>query len=84
MALGKSYTTRVRCPKCKSDDCNYTTETVGKAIVADIRTFTTYCNTCTYSKVVVSIGMTEVFTETQEPGSDETELEYKYLGKERF
>ena len=79
-----SYTTGILCPKCNSDDCNFTTEDLGKAIMADVRKHTTFCNSCAYTKVAISIGRSEIFTETKLPGSDETELEYKYLGREKF
>ncbi len=79
-----SYTTRIFCPKCDSEDCNLTTEELGKAIVADVRKRTTFCNTCTYTKVSISIAGSEIFTEERLPGSDETELTYIYLGREKF
>jgi len=79
-----SHTTKVFCPKCTSADCNLTIEELGKAIIADVRKRTIYCNTCTYSKASIIIANSEVFTETRLPGSDETELEYKYLGREKF
>jgi len=79
-----SHTEGIVCPKCGSVDCNFTTEDLGKAITADVRKRTTYCNLCTYTKVAISIGRSEIFTETKLPGSDETELEYKYLGREKF
>jgi len=79
-----SLTIKIVCPKCDSADCNFTTEDLGNAIVAGIRKHTTFCNTCTYTKVSISIAGSEIFTETRLPGSDETELEYKYLGREKF
>ncbi len=79
-----SYTTRISCPKCNSDDCNLTTEDLGKAIVADIRKRTIFCNRCTYTKVSISIAGKEIFTEERLSGSDETELTYTYLGREKF
>lgn len=71
-----SHTTKIDCPKCGSDDCNLTTESLGEAIVAGIGKRTTFCNKCTYTKVVIFIGGGEVFTEEKLPGSDETEHEY--------
>ena len=79
-----SHTMKIRCPKCDSGDCNLTTEDLGKAIVVDIRRRITFCNTCTYHQVSLTIGGKEIFTETKLPGSDETELVYAYLGREKF
>ncbi len=79
-----SYTTKEFCPKCTSADCNLTIEELGKAIVADVKKRTTYCNTCTYNKVSIIIANKEIFTEERLPGSDETELTYTYLGRETF
>ncbi len=79
-----SYTTTIPCPKCGSGDCNLTTEDLGKAIVADVRKRTTYCNACTYNKVSIIIAGSEIFIEERLPGSDETELTYTYLGREKF
>lgn len=78
-----SHTTRITCPKCGSDDCNYTTEPLGEAIVARIGKRTTFCNKCTYTQVSITIANSEIFRETREAGSEETELEYMYLGRER-
>lgn len=78
-----AHTIKVRCPKCGSDDCNYTTEDLGKAIRARIGRVTTFCNKCTYTKVVITISGKEIFTETKMPDSDDTELVYMFLGKER-
>jgi len=80
-----AHTTRTICPKCQSDDCNYTTEELGQAIVARVYKRTTFCNKCTYTKVSISIASHEVFRETKDPefGGD-TELEYMYLGRETF
>ncbi len=79
-----SYTTKTFCPKCNSADCNLTMEELGKAIVADVRKRAIFCNACTYSRVSIIIVNSEVFSEERLPGSDETELEYKYLGQEKF
>ncbi len=79
-----SYTTKTFCPKCNSADCNLTTEELGKAIVADVRKRTTFCNSCAYTKVSISIAGSEIFIEERLPGSDETELSYIHLGREKF
>ncbi len=79
-----SYTSKTFCPKCNSADCNLTTEELGKVIVADVRKRTIYCNTCTYNKVSIIIAGSEIFIEERLPGSDETELTYVYLGREKF
>jgi len=79
--MTSTYT--VQCPKCGSGDCNSTREFLGKAITTDIGIRTVFCNACTYRKVSVIIGVREIFTETRLPGSDETELDYMYLGKEK-
>ena len=78
-----SFTTGVVCPKCGSVDCNFTTEDLGKAIMADVRKHITHCNSCAYTKVAISIGRREIFTETR-LSSGETELEYIYLGREKL
>lgn len=77
-----SQTTRIRCPKCGSDDCNYTVEKLGDAIHASLGKTTEFCNHCTYTKVRITINTKEIFTETKLPDSEDTELEYKFFGRE--
>lgn len=79
-----SHTSKTTCPKCKSDDCNFTNISLGEAIVARINTHTTYCNACGYIQVSVAIANKQVFRETRSPEfPDETELEYMIHARER-
>lgn len=75
-----THTSKRMCPKCGSDDCNLTTEQLGKLIVADVRKRTVYCNKCTYTKVSLIVHVSEICVESKEPGYEDTDLEYKYLG----
>jgi len=70
-----------RCQKCGSYDCSFNVESLGKAIRARIVKTITFCNTCTYTKAVITIADKEIFTETKLPDSDETELECKFLAR---
>ena len=81
--MGTQHTYKVRCPKCGSDDCNYTRENLGEAIRASFNTVTTYCNKCTYCLVQLLVNNKEIFRETKEAGTEDTELQYSFLGKER-
>lgn len=78
-----SHTTKMSCPKCGSEDCNLTMEELGALIVASVRRRVIHCNSCGYSKVSLIVHTSEVCTETRLPGEEDTELEYKYLGRER-
>lgn len=78
-----SHTTKIECPKCRSEDCNFTAEELGKAIKASMRTATVRCNKCTYTKVSVLISGHELFTEEQILGNEETILSYMFLGQEK-
>ncbi len=77
-----SYTTKIECPKCKSGDCNLTRKSMDDLIRVSTATLTTYCNKCTYSRVSLLVNNKVLVTETAEPGSDDTEMEYMYLGKD--
>ncbi len=79
-----SYTTKVVCPKCNSEDCNLTMEELGNLIVALIRIRVVHCNSCGYSKVSLIVINGVICTETRLPGEEDTEIEYMYLGRERF
>ncbi len=81
--MGASHTYMIRCPKCGSDDCNYTRESLGEAIRASFNTLRTYCNKCTFTSVVLLINNKEIFRETKEAGSEDTELVYSFLGTEK-
>ena len=74
---------RISCPHCGSDDCNLTREELGSLIVAPVRRRVIHCNYCGYVKVALIVITSEVCTETRLPGEEDTELEYKYLGRER-
>ncbi len=79
-----SHTSKTACPKCNSADCNFTTVSLGEAIVARINKHTIHCNACGYTQVAVGIGSKQVFRETRNPEfPDETELEYMMHGRER-
>ena len=78
-----SHTMTTDCPKCGSGNCNLTTEELGSLIVASIRRRVIHCNSCGYSKVSLIVLTSEVCTETRLPGEEDTDLEYKYLGRER-
>lgn len=79
-----SYTARMSCPRCDSEDCNITIEKLGSLIVASIRKRTIHCNSCGYSKVSLIVQNKEVCAETRLSGEEEdTDLEYKYLGREK-
>ena len=78
-----SHTIRVECPKCKSGDCNATYEELGELIHLNIAKATVFCNHCTYTKVGLLVNHKELVVELQEAGSDDTEIEYRYLGKDR-
>lgn len=78
-----SRTIKVECPKCKSDDCNATYEELGELIRLSIAKATVFCNHCTYTKVGLLVNRKELVVETQEAGSDDTEIDYIYLGRER-
>ncbi len=78
-----SSTTRIQCPKCKSDNCNNTVADVGALIVMDIRTRTVFCNACGYKVVSLLVGGRVLVTETKLPGDEDTEIEYYYLGRDR-
>lgn len=71
------------CPKCSSKDCNLTTEELGTLIVASVRRRVIHCNSCGYTKVSLMVHSGEICTETRLPGEEDTDLEYKYLGRER-
>ncbi len=79
-----SQTSRTTCPKCGSDDCNLTVEELGVLIVASIRRRITFCNRCAYTKVALVVHTGEICVETRLPGEEDTELEYRYLGREKF
>ncbi len=63
-----SHTAKMQCLKCGSWDCNSTVADIGALIVMDIRTRTTYCNTCAYTKVSLLVGGRVLVTETKLPG----------------
>ena len=78
-----THTIKVECPKCKSDDCNATLEELGELIRLPIAKATVFCNHCTYTKVGLLVNRNELVVESRESGSDDTEIEYRYLGKDR-
>ncbi len=78
-----SYTTKMNCPKCNSEDCNLTTEGLGALIVVSIRKRIIHCNHCGYTHVALIVQNKEVCAETRLPGEDDTGLVYMYLGKEK-
>ena len=82
--MGSSTTSKVRCPKCGSDDCNYTVESLGELVAATLRRHTTFCNQCTYVKVSLVVNAREICVETRLPGQEDTDLEYHYPGKDKF
>ncbi len=81
--MGARHTVKVRCPKCGSDDCNHTREHLGEAVHASFDTLTTYCNKCTYCVVQLLVNNKEIFKETKEAETEDTELQYMFLGKDR-
>ncbi len=78
-----SVTLKTKCPHCGSDDCNETLDYLGELIKIRLAKRIIFCNHCTYTKVTVTIGTKEVFTETQLPGTDETEAVYAFHGSQR-
>lgn len=76
-----AHTIKVECPRCKSDDCNATYEELGELIRLSVAKATVFCNSCTYTKVGLLVNRKELVVETQEAESDETEIEYMYLGR---
>lgn len=79
-----TQTITMDCPECGSGDCSFTLEELGVLIVASIRRRTVHCNSCTYTKVSLIVHTGEICTETRRPGEEDTELEYKFLGKDKF
>jgi len=79
-----THITTIDCPWCASVTCNFTIEELGVLIVASIRKRTIHCNSCGYTKTSLIIHAGEICTETKLPDEEDTELEYKYLGKDKF
>ncbi len=78
-----SHTMRTDCPKCKSGNCNATYEKLGELIRVSVATMRVFCNSCTYTKVGLLVNRKELVVETKEPEDEDTEVEYRYLGRER-
>ncbi len=76
-----AYTIKIECPKCHSGDCNSTLEPIGELIRSHVAKSIIYCNHCTYHRVNLLVNQKVLVIESKEPGSDDTEIEYMYLGR---
>lgn len=76
-----AHTMKVECPRCMSGDCNATYEELGVLIRLPLQKATVFCRGCGYMKVGLLANRKELVVETREPGGDDTEIEYVYLGR---
>ena len=77
-----SETINVGCPRCESEDCVSAYEHLGELIVVPLEKLTVHCGRCGFKKVALLANRKVLCQESREPGEDETEVVFAYLGRE--